>query len=61
MKLLFTTLPTNDLGLMMRSLPIAQELAARGHNVAFSNPARAPSMLIAEADFANILPKQSPP
>ncbi len=57
MKLLLTTLPTNDLGLMTRSLPIARELAARGHEVAFSNPARAPSRLIAEAHFANILPK----
>ena len=56
-KLLLTTLPTNDLGLMTRSLPIAPELAARGHAVAFSNPARAPSRLIAEAHFANILPK----
>jgi hypothetical protein len=55
-KLLLTTLPTNDLGLMTRSLPIARELAARGHEVAFSNPARAPSRLIAEAHFANILP-----
>ena len=57
MKLLFTTLPTNDLGLMTRSLPIARELAARGHDVAFSNPARAPSKLIAEARLANILPR----
>lgn len=57
MKLLLTTLPTNDLGLMTRSLPIARELAARGHEIAFSNPARAPSMLIAEAHFANIQPK----
>ncbi len=57
MKLLLTTLPTNDLGLMTRSLPIARELAARGHEVAFSNPARAPSRLIAEAHFANIVPK----
>src|SRR6266446_3651321 len=56
-KFLLTTLPTNDLGLMTRSLPIARELAARGHEVAFSNPARAPSRLIAEAHFANILPR----
>jgi UDP:flavonoid glycosyltransferase YjiC (YdhE family) len=57
MKFLLTTLPTNDLGLMTRSLPIARELAARGHEVAFSNPARAPSRLIAEARFANIPPR----
>jgi hypothetical protein len=48
MKPLLTTLPTNDLGLVTRSLPIARELVARGHEVAFSNPARAPSKLIAE-------------
>jgi UDP:flavonoid glycosyltransferase YjiC (YdhE family) len=57
MKFLLTTLPTNDLGLMTRSLPIARELTARGHAVAFSNPAPAPSKLIAEGHFTNIPPK----
>jgi hypothetical protein len=38
---LFTTLPTNDLGLLTRSLPIARELAGRGHRVIFCNPAAA--------------------
>ena len=56
-KFLFTTLPTNDLGLLTRSLPIARELAARGHRIVFSSPARAPSRLIAEAGFENIVPR----
>jgi UDP:flavonoid glycosyltransferase YjiC (YdhE family) len=56
-KFLFTTLPTNDLGLLTRSLPIAQELAASGHKVSFCSPAPAPSRLIAEAGFENRIPK----
>ncbi len=56
-KFLFTTLPSNDLGLLTRSLPIAGELAQRGHQVAFCSPARAPRKLIAEAGFDNFLPK----
>lgn len=57
MKLLFTTLTSNDLGLLTRSLPIAAELARRGHQVAFCNPARAPSTLIAQAGFDNLFLK----
>ena len=56
-RFLFTTLPTNDLGLLTRSLPIARELAARGHGIVFCSPAQAPSRLIAEAGFENILPR----
>ena len=56
-KFLFTTLPTNDLGLLTRSLPIARELAARGHTILFCSPAQAPSRLIAEAGFENLVPK----
>ncbi len=56
-KFLFTTLPTDDLGLLTRSLPIAQELAARGHQILFCSPARAPSRLIAETGFPNLLPR----
>jgi len=37
-KFLFTTLPTNDLGLLTRSLPVADELARRGHEIAFCSP-----------------------
>jgi UDP:flavonoid glycosyltransferase YjiC (YdhE family) len=51
---LFTTLPTNDLGLLTRSLPIARELAARGHRIAFCSPAPAPGRLVAEAGFENV-------
>jgi UDP:flavonoid glycosyltransferase YjiC (YdhE family) len=54
---LFTTLPTNDLGLLTRSLPIARELAEQGHTIVFCSPANAPSRLIAEAGFHNLLPK----
>src|SRR5262245_42397232 len=56
-KFLFTTLPTNDLGLLTRSLPIATELAAHGHTILFCSPAKAPSRLIADAGLANLLPK----
>ncbi len=54
-RFLFTTLPTNDLGLIVRSLPIARELCAAGHSVVCSNPAAAPRRLIAAAGFANVL------
>ena len=56
-RFLFTTLPSNDLGLLTRSLPIAKALSARGHRVHFSNPGKAPSRLIADARFENIKPK----
>src|SRR5690606_36052244 len=55
-RFLFTTLPTNDLGLLTRSLPIAAALASRGHSVTFCSPARAPSRLIADAGFQNRIP-----
>ncbi len=55
-KFLFTTLPSNDLGLLMRSLPIARELKLRGHEVAYCHPARSPQILIAEGGFENLLP-----
>lgn len=55
-KYLFTTLPSNDLGLLTRSLPIAGELRNRGHQIAFCNPAKAPTKLISEAGFDNLLP-----
>jgi UDP:flavonoid glycosyltransferase YjiC (YdhE family) len=56
-KFLFTTLPSNDLGLLTRSLPIAQELTKLGHKIAFSSPAKAPDSLIKNAGFENLIPK----
>ena len=56
-KFLFTTLMTNDLGLLTRSLPIARELRDRGNEVVFSHPAKAPRQIISDADFENIPPK----
>lgn len=56
-KFLFTTLPTNDLGLLTRSLPIARELATHGHEIIFCSPAAAPGRLIAEAGFENRIPR----
>jgi len=55
---LFTTLPSNDLGLLTRSLPIARELGNRGHHIAFCSPARSPNKLITKAGFENLLPRQ---
>ena len=46
---LFTTLPTNDLGLLTRSLPIARELAANRHTIVFCSPAPSANRLISEA------------
>lgn len=57
MRYLFTVQTSNDLGLLTRSLPIAAELAQRGHRVAFCNPAPAPSRVIREAGFENLLLK----
>jgi UDP:flavonoid glycosyltransferase YjiC (YdhE family) len=56
-KFLFTTLPSNDLGLLTRSLPIAKELNKLGHKIAFSSPAKAPDRLIKDAGFENLTPK----
>ena len=55
-RFLFTTLPSNDFGLLARSLPIANELRQRGHQITFCHPARGPQILIREAGFQNLLP-----
>ncbi len=55
-KFLFTTLPSNDLGLLTRSLPIARGLRDRGHEIAFCSPGRAPRKLLSAAGFENVLP-----
>jgi MGT family glycosyltransferase len=57
-KYLFTTLPSNDLGLLTRSLPIACELQKQGHEIAFCSPAKAPRKLILDAGFDNLLPSR---
>lgn len=59
-KYLFTILPTNDLGLLTRSLPIAHELRNRGHEIVFCNPGKAPIKLIRESGFENLLPQEAP-
>jgi MGT family glycosyltransferase len=59
-KFLFTMMLANDLGLPTRLVPIARELADRGHEVAVFNPAPAPSKVIAEAGLRN-LPMPSRP
>jgi MGT family glycosyltransferase len=55
-RFLFTVLPSNDFGLLTRSLPIASELKLRGHQVTFCHPAKGPQTLIREAGFENLLP-----
>src|SRR5882724_1946680 len=56
-RFLFTSLPTDDLGLLTRSLPIAKALSERGHSIVFSNPAQAPRKVIADAGFDNLIPR----
>ena len=53
-KFLFTVIPTNDFGVLTRSLPIARELKKRGHEVAFCHPASGPQIVIAEEGFENL-------
>lgn len=55
-RFLFTTLPSNDLGLLTRSLPIAKELNKLGHKISFSSPAKVPNRLIKDAGFENLFP-----
>jgi len=61
-KILLSMIVSNDLGPISRLLPIAQELSKRGHDLAFCNRAKAPSLLIQEAGFKNmpVVPSQSP-
>jgi len=55
---LFTTLPSNDLGLLTRSLPIARELRERGHEVLFCSPGAAPRKLVEDAGFEGRIPDE---
>jgi hypothetical protein len=62
-RVLCSSIPSNDLGLPSRLLPVALELRRRGHEVAFSNPASAPAKLISGAGFENLpwpLPRLAP-
>src|SRR4030042_4068234 len=56
-RFLFTTLFSDDLGLLTRTIPIARELSKRGHEIAFCNPAHAPSKVISQEGFTNLLPR----
>jgi len=55
-KFLFTNLWTDDLGLPTRTVPIASELATRGHHVTFCNPEPSPAKIIKQAGFENVVP-----
>ncbi len=54
MKFLFTMMFTNDLGLPNRTLPVALELAGKGHEIAFCNIEDAPKKLFAKAGVTNL-------
>jgi UDP:flavonoid glycosyltransferase YjiC (YdhE family) len=54
MRVLCSSIPSDDLGLPSRLLPVAAKLRARGHEVVFANPAPAPSRLVESAGFENI-------
>jgi UDP:flavonoid glycosyltransferase YjiC (YdhE family) len=56
-RFLFTNLWSDDLGLPTRTVPIAVELAKKGHKVCFCNPAASPSAIIKEAGLENIPPE----
>jgi len=58
-RFLVTTLPTNDLGLLARGLPVALALRDRGHEVVFASPAAAPRRVVDEAGFRNEAPRHA--
>src|SRR5512142_3203357 len=57
-RFLFTTLQSNDLGLLTRSLPIARQLRALGHEVVFCSPGAAPRKVVADAGFDSRIPDE---
>jgi UDP:flavonoid glycosyltransferase YjiC (YdhE family) len=59
-KFLFATLPSNDLGLLAQSLPIARELKRRGQDIAFCSPGKAPRKVIDAAGFENLHLRYAP-
>ena len=52
-KFLFATQPSNDLGLLAQSIPIAKELRERGHQIVFCTSGKAPCSVVARAHFEN--------
>ena len=56
-KFLFTLLPSNDLGVVTRALPVAIALRNKGYDVVFSVHSHVPSKLVKEEGFKNILIK----
>jgi UDP:flavonoid glycosyltransferase YjiC (YdhE family) len=56
-RFLFTNLWSDDLGLPMRTVPIARVLQEMGHDVFFCNPAASPGKIINEAELKNIIPE----
>ena len=56
-KFLFTLLPSNDLGVVTRALPVAIALRNKGYDVIFSVHSPVPSKLVKEEGFKNILIK----
>ncbi len=61
-KILLSMIVSNDLGPVSRLLPIAKELSKRGHDLAFCNREKAPSLVIKKAGFKNfpVTPSQTP-
>ncbi len=57
-RFLFTTLQSNDLGLLTRSLPIARALRGLGHDVVFCSPGAAPRQVVADAGFDSRIPDE---
>jgi hypothetical protein len=60
-KLLFTRVPGNELGLPTRLVPIARALADRGHEIPLFTPSPAPVKLISEVELTNLpMPPPTP-
>ncbi len=53
-RILITLLPSNDLGLITRALPVAQALRNVGHTVYFTVCSKVPSKLVKKENFQNI-------
>jgi len=59
-RILFSSIVSNDLGPSTRLIPIAEQLSALGHEVAFCNKAAAPALMIEKAGYQNLTVKDSP-